>query len=442
MAEVIPFKGIRFNPRLIPNLADVVTPPFDVITEREQRHFYARHPHNVIRLILGKTFENDTPHNNRYSRAAGDLDNWFKKGILIQDDAPAFYLTAVDFTYKSQPFQRYGLIASVKLEPFEKGVVLPHEKTFSKVKLDRLELMKACRMNFSPIFAVYPDDTGLLNSLKEKVSARKAQAEFEFLDGTRHQIWRVTDPSHLKTVTRLMKNRKIFIADGHHRYETALAFQAWLKKTVGQAGVRHPAGYVMMYLSSMSDPGLIILPAHRMFKDLPDAGLGSLISKAGEFFTIRELPFSPEKRQDVQSDLSASLGRHRTENSIGVFMKNTTCFYLLTLKPGTMTRRFKDEIPDALRTLDVTVLTRLLLMEVLGFDQDRLDDEKRVGYASTESQAIEAVAAGEYDITFLLNPTRIDQVRQVAEAGLIMPRKSTYFYPKVLAGQVFHALDR
>jgi len=442
MAEVIPFRGVRFNPRLIPNLADVVTPPFDVITAREQRHFYDRHPHNVIRLILGKKFEYDTPRNNWYSRAAADLGNWFEKRILIQDDSPAFYLTTVDFTHKSENFQRYGLIALVKLEPFEKGVVLPHEQTFSKVKLDRLELMKACRMNFSPIFAVYPDDSGLLHFLKKEVSGKKAQVEFVYLDGTRHQLWRVTGPSLLETVTRQMQDQKIFIADGHHRYETALAFQAGLEKSAGPLDVRHPAGYVMMYLSSMEDPGLIILPAHRMFKDIPDAKLGALISKAAEFFTISEFPFSPGRRQAVQSDLSASLNRHRADNAIGVFVKNTACFYLLTLKPGAMTRRFKEELPEALRTLDVTVLTRLLLMEILGFDQNRLDDESRVGYASTGIQAIEAVAAGRYDITFILNPTPIDQVRRVAEAGLIMPRKSTYFFPKVLAGQVFHALDR
>jgi uncharacterized protein (DUF1015 family) len=442
MAEVIPFRGIRYNPRFISDLAEVVTPPFDVISAREQQQYYDRHPHNFIRLILGKTFAKDTLHDNRYARAAAYLDSWLKEGIFIQDDAPAFYLTSVAFQFKTKTLQRYGLIALVKLEPFEKGVVLPHEKIFSKVKLDRLDLMKACRVNFSPIFAIYPNDDGLMDVIKAKVSGRKAQADFTFPRGTRHHIWRITDPSLLAAVTRQMKDQMLFIADGHHRYETALDYQAWLEKKDGQAGLVRPADYVMMYLSSMEDPGLIILPAHRMFKNIPDAKLGSFISSAEKFFAVREFPFSPGKRQEVQSELSAHLRRHRAKTIIGVFMKNTTRFYLLSLKPGTMTRLFETELPGVLRNLDVTVLTRLLLIKILGFDQKELDDEKRVGYASAGDQAIEAVAEGRFDIAFILNPTRINQVRQVAEAGLIMPRKSTYFFPKVPAGQVFYALDR
>jgi len=441
MADVIPFKGLRYNPKAIKNLADVVTPPFDVISAQAQQYLYNRHPQNIVRLVLGKTFENDSGQNNRYSRAADYLNQWRSENILMQDDSPSFYLTAVSFTHETKTVTRYGLIALVKLEPYEKGVILPHEKTFSKIKLDRLDLTKACRMNFSPIFSLYSDGSGDLEALQTEVCQQEAAAELVDPDGRRHRLWRVTDVRVHRAITHFMKNKQLFIADGHHRYETALGFKAWTASIAPQMRTDHPADYVMMYLSSMQDPGLVILPAHRMFAGIPAAQRKKFIPKAKDFFEIVEIPFDQGDRQKASAGLKANLKTDPSENTIGVCIKGASGLYVLTPKPAIMERLFGDELPGALRSIDVTVLTRLILMQILEFDQNRLDDEKRVGYTSSDDQAIEAITTEKYDIAFILNPTKIEQVRRVAEEGLIMPRKSTYFYPKVLTGQVMYQLD-
>lgn len=440
MAEVLPFRGIRYNPENLNDMADVITPPFDVISEQARNDFYDRHPNNIIRLVLGKSFPGDAQTQNRHTRAAGYLSRWLKEEILIRDQAPAIYLTSVDFSVENRTLTRFGLIARVRLEPFEKKIILPHEKTFSKVKSERLELTKACRTNFSPIFSLFPGGMNMLETLRAEFCDRAAEIDLVDPAGHRHKMWRLADTRTHVDIAGALKEKKLFIADGHHRYETALNYREWLAGRTSGFEPAHPANFVMMYLCSMDDPGLVILPAHRLFKDLGAEELGAFLPGVNKYFDITEIPFRDDTRSAAQTQLSTALFARKAENAIGVFVKSTSEFYLIRPKPGTMTALFGKELPEVLMDLDVTVLTYLVLMNILGFDQHRLDNEKLVGYASGVDQAIAEVAAGNYDIAFILNPTRIEQVRRVAEAGQIMPRKSTYFFPKVLTGLVMNQL--
>ncbi len=443
MANVIPFRGVFYNPSKINNLADVIAPPFDVISKEEQEHFHKCHPKNIIRLTLGRANKTDTNDNNLYTRAAGYLEKWRSDKTLVRDETEALYLTSHEFPFENKSVIRYGLIALVGLEPFEKGVVLPHEKTFSNIRSQRLELMKACKTNLSAIFSLYADiENQIHNRLKGEASNKTPDIRFADNKGHTHCLWRIFDKNMQLEITEFLRDKPIFIADGHHRYETALNYRDWLSTNNSNFDDSHPANYVMMYLCSMQDPGLIILPAHRMLNEVSYSSRRSLISQAAEFFDITIFPYKAADRSKVRDEFLSALKANTLKNCIGIVMKDSPELYLLILKQGVMERMFRDELPESLRNIDVTVLTRLIFMELLGFDQARLDNEKLIAYASVAEEAIDAIDAGKHDIAFILNPTRIEQMRSIAENGLIMPRKATYFFPKVITGQVMNSLSR
>ncbi|QTA92769.1 DUF1015 domain-containing protein [Desulfonema magnum] len=441
MANVIPFKGILYNTDKIHNLSDVTTPPFDVISEEEQNEFYECHPQNIVRLILNKTTENDTCDYNCHTRAGECFNQWLSEGLLVQDDSAVFYLTSMEFPLEDKMVTRFGLIARVGLEPFEKGVVLPHERTFSNVKSERLELMKACHANLSQIFSLYPDrNATVFKLLKNAVSDKTPDTDFTDSKGHRHKMWRISDTDVQANISDAMKEKTLFIADGHHRYETALNYREWVAANDPDFSETHPANYIMMYLSSMEDPGMVILPAHRMLTGVQDSVLETFIQKAEDYFDIIAIPFGEEGPEKAKAEFVSMLKSYASKNTIGVFMKNIRELYLLTLKPNVMEQLFGDELPDVLRNIDVTILTHLIFMEILGFDQTNLDDEKLIAYSSIAEEAMDRVSSGKCDIVFVLNPTKIEQVQDIAESGLTMPRKSTYFYPKVITGQVINKL--
>jgi uncharacterized protein (DUF1015 family) len=441
MATVVPFNGILYNQDKIDDFSAVVTPPYDVISPEEQQQFYDRHPNNVVRLDFGQKAAGDNENDNVNTRAAGYFTDWIAQEILVQDTEPSLYLTTVEFPLEGRMITRYGMVALVGLEPFEKRIVLPHEKTFSKVKTERLGLMKACHANFSQIFSLYSDQEGILDLLKE--AAFKLEPLFDILDDKkdRHKVWRIKDPIIHEKGTRLMEKQRLFIADGHHRYETALNYRTWRSENDPDFTNSHPANYVMMYLCSMEDPGLVVLPAHRMLIDVEAERIEALLDKAGQYFDITKVPFSNDGKDDAQNALVSMLEKQESKNAIGVYIKGSSEFLLMALKEGMMETTFGSQLPESLRQLDVTVLTRLVFMEILGFDGKRLDNEKLIAYSSSVGKAIDSVAQGESDVCFILNPTKIDQVKRIAEEGQIMPRKTTYFYPKALTGQVFNQLN-
>ena len=442
MAEVIPFRGILYNPDKVDNLADVITPPFDVISDAEQEVFYARSPHNVVRLILGKASADDTPSHNPHSRAADYLQNWLADRSLVRDTAPALYLTTLDFVIDNRPVTRSGLIAVVRLAPFDAGIILPHERTFTNIKLERLALMKACHANFSPIFAMVPDDDGDFIHLTQHLSAeRTPDIAFRAHDGCQHKLWRIVDSDSVLTISAALQSRKLYIADGHHRYETALNYRNWVHAGHPTLSDGHPANFVMMYLSSMVDPGLVIRPAHRLLRNVPSSAIDRLLVRAKPYFEIDTILFRGSERDGALERFIGKLNGNGSGQSIGMAVKDRRAFYYLTLKNSPkLNDLFGLDCPGPLRQLDVTVLTRLIFTEFLEFDQARLDNETLIDYTTDAREAVGRVDRGDFDVCFILNPTSVEQVRDVADQGLVMPRKATYFYPKVTTGLVINPL--
>ncbi|MFO7929886.1 MAG: DUF1015 domain-containing protein [Thermodesulfobacteriota bacterium] len=445
MAEFLPFRGIRYNPDKIEDLSRVVTPPYDIISEQEQEEYYRRDPCNVIRLDKAKATPQDAEDDNQYTRAAADFNQWLKQGILIQDETPAFYLTSVDFELEGEPVTRFGLIGTVRLEPFESGIILPHEETFSKVKSERLELMKACHANFSHIFSVYSDKDNILSALKAEAGRKVPEEEFTDDSGHLHCMWKIDDPEICRMITESLKNRRLFIADGHHRYETALNYREWVRQNTPDFDENHPANFIMMYLCAVEDQGLTILPTHRLLPDADPSAGKKLLGDASAWFEIETFEHggARDARHGARRQLMESMiKRHRSDHVIGLAIKDEPAYYALVLKPGVMKELFGDEIPEPLQGLDVTVLTRLILMKLMGFNKKSLDDHSLIGYTSSSEEAAESVADGSYDIAFILNPPTNEQVRKIAEAGLTMPRKTTFYYPKAITGQVMNKLSR
>jgi uncharacterized protein (DUF1015 family) len=438
MAIVKPFKGIRYNTDKL-EISKVVTPPYDVISEEEQNAYYTCDPYNIIRLILGKHLKGDDKTKNRYSRALECYSAWQQDDYLIRDDQPALYLTSMDFSIDHKTYKRYGLIALVRLEDFKTGVVKPHEKTFSNVKSERLKLMIACQANLSPVFSLFPDhDRFVLDTLLHSVENLTPELAFDDDKNQSHKLWRILDPEVHATIEKAMSDKPIFIADGHHRYETALQYLSYLEQQQGKLPDSHPARYIMMYLSSMDDPGLVIRPAHRQLTTVPDNCLTDFLNNVTQYFDVKTLPFDAHTKTDVLERFTHELSEGKDLHRLGAYCKNHSAFILLTLKPDVMSD--EKEIPPALRDLDVTLLTQIIFERILELDKKSLDDENKITYTTSIEQAVENVDQGKCDMVMLLNPTRIDQVEAVANSGLTMPRKSTYFFPKVITGLVINDL--
>ena len=437
MARIQPFQGIVYNPDAIGNLGDVTTPPYDVISEAEQDGYYQRHPHNIIRLDLGKISQGDDAQENRHTRAGAYLHQWLQEGVLVRDPAPALYLTEMVFHLNGKPVSRWGFVARVGLESFDKKVILPHETTFSRVKSERFELIKVCQANFSPIFSLYSDpENSLISRLRASVEESRPDMDFTDDRFQTHKVWKVTDPALHGFVSIFMRNRNLFIADGHHRYETALNYRNHMSSGTSDFPPDHPSQYVMMYLAAMEDPGLVILPAHRIIRGVTQDRIDRFLSRIPQYFAIEWIP-KPENIR-LLADRLQTVSEKTTV--MGVCFSKQEKVLVLQVKPGVMKEVYGNSLTDNLLSLDVTVLTRLVLMDILGFGATDLDDENRIAYSSSMMDAVRFVRSIDDGMTFLLNPTRIDQVRRIAEAGEIMPRKSTYFYPKVITGLAINPL--
>ncbi len=443
MAVIRPFRGLTYNLSFGQDFSRLVAPPYDVISEDEQEEYYRSHPNNVVRLILGKKKTGDTDWDNRYTRAADYLRRWESDGILIKASRPAFYLTSL--TYRPQDSSvertRWGLIAVIRIEEEDSGVILPHERTFSAHKDDRLRLLRACSTQFSQIFGLYEDrDNQVLDACKAHATDKPA-ISFEFKDGTKHAMWIINDASLFRQVAETMNNKTIFIADGHHRYETSRNFRNIMRARFGKRNPNRSYEFVMMYLTNMNDQGLTILPSHRLIRWVPEFDLSSFFRQAKTCFDIVSIPISGNDHFRDAKRLEQELARKgQSASAIGFYPRGSDSYYILTLREEKRLL-MGDDLNPALKQLDVLVLSRLILQKALGFSRDQLDDEENFHYQSSFSQALASVRKGAYQMVFFLNPTKIEQVKEVARNFLVMPRKSTYFYPKVITGLVFNKID-
>lgn len=446
MALIAPFRALRYNPAKIQHLEEVVTPPYDVIDLVAQAAFAAKNPYNMIHLDLSKNFSADQLTEARYLQAKETFAKWQQEEVLIREQEPTIYLYHTEYGLPSgKRLTRKGLLCLVQLAEFAEGVVKPHEKTFSGVTSDRLSLLDTCHAQFSPIFSLYPDAQGQIMTLLEGACPAEPLSCVTDHDGCIHTIWGVTDPAILSQVRELFKKRSLYIADGHHRYTTALQFRALMRERLGEVAEDSPYNHTMMYLCGMEDPGLSVLPTHRLVRMPESVALSSLIAKLAQSFIVEEI--SGGSRETLVAEV---LGR-MAENSgaatmFGLYHPQEDRCLLLTLQDGVIDKALGSKQPAALRELDVVILSDLIIEGLLQLDHDRCVKESLVDYYSDSDIALDvAIKEGEScsdrtPLVFLMNPTLVSQVKRVADEGLVMPHKSTYFYPKLLTGLLLNKI--
>lgn len=421
MAHLRAFRGIRYNTAVAGDLQALVCPPYDVISTHQQTLLHSQSPYNAIHLDLNQAAE-------RYAAAANLWRIWREKRVLVQDPEPSLYVYSQDFSLPDgRPRRRTGLLAAVRLEEFASGVIRPHERTFEDAKKDRLALLRACQAQLSPVFLLYArKDWSIERVLAAELTGRPISTVTDGYNN-RHTVWRVTNPAMIAEVAAGLSAESLIIADGHHRYETALRYcrENLVVRTPPEAAMR----YVLAYVANAEDEGVVILPTHRLLHDAPLPSVNALRAVFSRDFRLRLYA----RRQ--AADFLIALRDRGTERRIGCAVAGAEHYWLLS---------FDDRVnrgagtSAALRAVDVTVLHDVLLGRVLGLSPER--QEEVVSYTSSDQEALQAVAEGCCQAAFLLNPTPYQQVQQVCAGGETMPHKSTYFYPKLLTGLVFYSL--
>jgi uncharacterized protein (DUF1015 family) len=453
MALILPFRGISYNPRKTGDFGKVVAPPYDVISPQEQDALYQRHPWNVVRLILNKETPQDHPGDNRYTRSAGVYSAWQKEEILIRAPQPRFYFLQEEFSRSILPaaqtgtlpekIVRQGFIGLIRLEEYGAGVVLPHEKTQTKPRADRLALMDACRANFSQIYSLYPDEKGAMAPVYRQVfSSGPPAMEVTDSEGVRRKLWMVSDPGVLKSVKEIMKSKQIYIADGHHRYETALAYREKQRQKFPKGTGREPYNFTMMYFAAMEDPGVFILPTHRVVNNVEGFKAEAFLDQLRSDFSVAAFDCRPGEEKGALGRLMKELAaRSEKERVLGMAIKGLGKYFLLALKDDKTIDQAEPGLAPSLKALDVNLLHIPILKKLLNIGAQDLAASQRVIYLKDPAEAASVVQSGEGQIAFFLNPTRVYQVRDVSLAGETMPSKSTFFYPKLLSGLVINPLN-
>jgi uncharacterized protein (DUF1015 family) len=443
MAEIVPFRGVLYNPAKVGDLNKVMAPPYDVISPKKQDELYERHPNNIIRIILGKTSPKDTPGDDRYSRSAADLEKWMGEGVLAHDESPALYYYTQIYIQDGSRHTRKGFIGLSRLVDFGKGIH-PHEKTLSGPKADRLKLMQACDANMSCIFTLYSDPVLKVNKLLEAATAGKApDIDVTDDDGIVNRIWKVEDQQTLNGVIEAMKDKSLFIADGHHRYETALNYRNMMREKAGSFTGNEPFNFIMMYFSNMDDEGMTIWPTHRVVHSLKGFDADAFLAKCKEYFDLREFAYTTASESTVRASFLKELEKSGAKTvSLGLHIRARDIYYLLSFKSNdVMDKVFGDSIPEVFKGLDVTVLHSLVFARILGMTQEAQEKQENLIYVKSYDEAISACSNDQNQLVFLLNATKIEQVKSVALAGFVMPQKSTYFYPKLLSGLTLNLFD-
>jgi uncharacterized protein (DUF1015 family) len=409
MAEIIPFRGILYNVSRV-SAEDVLAPPYDVITPEYREALYMQSPYNIVRIDFGKEETADSEADNKYTRARRYLNAWLKEGVLVRSEKPSIYAYEMSYVLNGVRKRLLGFLGLVKLEELDKGSIYPHECTYSKPKQDRLNLMRSCGANTSPIFSLYKSSEGRISDILTRVSATEPYMESENIAGDLHRLWQIDDAGEIGMIRRELEDKAIFIADGHHRYETAFEYYREMSAKETPTGTK-PFDHVLMFLANMLDEGLTILPTHRLLKEIP----GNIDAVLSEFFEV----------ENVRNDFSIRENLSGKKRVFGFFRRGDDMWHILKYKGGNLS----DIRPD-LRGIDVIILHELVLKKIL--------KTAEIGYEMDVQRALEKVRSGEFNAAFFLNPTRVEDVEKAALSSVRMPPKSTYFYPKLLTGLVIN----
>jgi len=422
LATVRPFQGIFYDPHRV-DLSRVVAPPYDVISPADQRRYYQQDPHNVVRLIAGDVHAADTPEDNKYTRAAAFFRQWLADGILHRESSPGLHVYRHRFVDPTDGRQRerQGILGVVELEPFGRGV-LPHEQTHARAKADRLSLTRAVVANLSPVFALYEDPQSAVRPVIATAVAESPRLSITGEDGDQHTIWSINGAERFHKLAEVFRTSRLYIADGHHRYETALNFRNKQRVDHPDAPPDAAFNYVLMLLVDMADPGLTILPTHRLLHDFErfDPALVDRLARRHRVIPRRD-----------RAELLAAMQEPTASHRIGIAVTSTRA----TVDIGSA------DAADPVSRLDVSVLHREILQRELGLEPDELESERYLSYSRDVATLLDRVETGAGQAAFLLRPPAVSNVVEVARAGQVMPQKSTYFFPKPASGIVFNPLS-
>ena len=431
MADIYPFRALRYDLQKV-SPSQVLTQPYDKITPAMQDRYYAASPYNLVRIILGRR-EPDSAADNVYTRAAAYANDWRARGILQQDSLPSIYSYSQSFTAPSgASFERRGFIALGRVEDYSAKVVYRHEQTLSKPKADRLDLLRATRAHYEQLFLLY-EDSGQIDSLLATPQSPIIDVADEY--GVAHRVWQISDPAVIAAVQDRMRDQRLVIADGHHRYETALAFRNESRTAAGAVpNSQAPYEFVMMTFVNMNDPGLLVLPTHRVVHSLQSFSEDAFQNSARTFFEVEEVDPAIEAAR-----ATALLADRGGAGTALLAVTANRAFLLHSPKPAGA--RFFAGLSDRQRSLDVVQLHKCLLEGVLQLSEESIRNQQNLSYLREAAEALAQVRQGKANIAFLMNPCPVAQVRDVAFAGEVMPQKSTDFYPKLLSGLTAYALD-
>ena len=439
MADIHPFRALRYDLQRVP-AAQVVTQPYDKITPAMQERYYAASPYNLVRIILGCREPNDNDNdndkananNNVYTRAAAYARQWRAEGIFRQDAEPSIYVYSQTFTAPSgKRFERRGFIALGRLEDYSAKVVFRHEHTLSKPKADRLDLLRATRTHYEQLFLLY-EDSGEIASLLEPATAPTIEVDDEY--GVAHRVWQISDPTVISSVQKQMREQKLVIADGHHRYETALNFRDECRAATGTGSNQAPYEFVMMTLVNMNDPGLLVLPTHRVVHSLDAFSVDEFQKNTSQFFAVEQVDPA------IDAERATALLREKGRTGTALLAVTASRASLLH-SPKAAGANFFAGLSPRQQALDVVQLHKCLLEGVLNLSEESIRNQQNLSYLRDASEALDQVRKGAANIAFLMNPCPVAQVRDIALAGEVMPQKSTDFYPKLLSGLTAYALD-
>lgn len=453
MPSISAFRGVRYDLGHVGSLSDVIAPPYDVIDPQLQDELYKKHPANVVRLILNRDEPGDDDHSNRYSRAAKFLRNWLREGVLFTEGDPAIYVYHQEFDLGGRTVIRRGFMCRTRLEKFGEGNIHPHEETHGGAKADRFKLWKACRANLSQIFGLYPDAGNQAQTILE--TAIIGQTPLVATDhlGVVHRVWPVTDIAVINKVAAAMAGKPVYIADGHHRYETALNLRDDLTAELAQRGEQlspeHPANFVLMMCVSMSDEGMLVLPTHRLFRGVPAMTAEQLIARLGDAFTTEPAGAGPDRATSLWEEIEAE----GEQGTLGFYTAEDNRWILARITDAGR-RKMAEISPDHCQEwqgLGVSILHRLVMDTLLGMPNlpapkyVRALAEVPVGLQEGDSAGRDLTGqqgtGGRFELAALVMPATVEHIRAISNAGERMPAKSTYFYPKLLSGLVINPIE-
>jgi len=436
MVKIIPFKGITYNNRKIEDLASVMSPPYDIISEKMQEELYKNHPNNFVRLILGKQFKTDSETENRYTRANKNYQKWLNELILNCSEKPALYPYKISYQLNGQEKEMNGFFTLLKLDKDYK-LVRAHEKTLSKPKADRLNLMNACHSNLEPIQLLYIDEKNKIQNMFQDSIKNAPLIDVNGYDQFKHAIWKISDGKIISETQQLLDDKILFIADGHHRYQTAINYAEEQMKKTNDSSENASFNYRMVILVNLYDEGLAILPTHRLIK-LPNIEENELFESIEPYFTIEKNIIDQSK--DPSSLVKEMKNKiiNEEKHKFALFFKENN--YILTLKDEEIMNKLAPDRSETWRNLDVSILHKIIIEKGLGITQETLEDH--VKYTRDDEEAITNILEGKFDFSILMNATKIDELKTIADGGEHMPQKSTYFLPKMLSGLVMYNMDK